>query len=79
MAKIVKLTQQKIDKESGMSYHSTENVPVDSSFDLFDDYYAYVIGKKKDTDGNQVYSGMIGKNKLVRFADVVDIEVIEEG
>lgn len=77
MSKKVNIVQQKIDKETGMSYHATESVVVDDSFDLYEDYYAYVIGDKKDANGNQVYSAMIGKNRLVRFADVVDIEVLE--
>lgn len=78
MSKTVKIVQQKIDKETGMSYHATESVVVDDSFDLFESYYAYVLGEKKDANGNQIHSGMVGKNKLVRFADVVDIEVVEE-
>lgn len=77
MSKTVKIVQQKIDKETGMSYHGEELITVDSSFDLYDNYYAYVIGEKKDANGNQVFSAMIGKNKLVRFADVVDIEVVD--
>ncbi len=79
MSKTVKIVQQKIDKETGMSYHGEELITVDNSFDLYDNYYAYVLGEKTDANGNQVHSAMIGKNKLVRFADVVDIEVIEEG
>lgn len=78
MSKTVKIVQQKIDKETGMSYHATETIVVDNSFDLYDDYFSYVIGENKDANGNQVFSAMIGKNKLVRFADVVDIEVLEE-
>lgn len=75
--KKVKIIRQVIAEETGMSFHKTETISVDGSFDLHNDYYAYVLGNKTDANGNQVYSAMIGKNKLVRFADVVDIEVIE--
>lgn len=76
--KKVKIIRQVIAEETGMSFHETETISVEDSFDLYDDYYAYILGEKTDANGNQVYSAMIGKNKLVRFADVVDIEVLEE-
>lgn len=78
MNKKVKIIKQKIEQETGMSYHDEEIVIVDSSFDLYEDYFSFILGDKKDANGNQIHSAMIGKNKLVRFADVVDIEVIEE-
>lgn len=72
MAKKVIITTQKV--VDGHSSERQEEVIVDD-FDLREDFYDYLSGVKKDPNGNAVMGGMIGANKYVRFAEVVDITV----
>lgn len=74
MAKKVIITTQKV--VDGHSSERQEEVIVDD-FDLREDFYDYLSGAKKDPNGNAVMGGMIGANKYVRFAEVVDISVIK--
>ncbi len=75
MAKKVIITTQKV--VNGHSSEKQEEVIVED-FDLREDFYDYLSGVKKDPNGNAVMGGMIGANKYVRFAEVVDITVEEE-
>lgn len=72
MAKKVIITTQKV--VDGHSSERQEEVIVDD-FGLREDFYDYLSGVKKDPNGNAVMGGMIGANKYVRFAEVVDITV----
>ena len=46
MAKKVKITIQNTTDE-GMNFHETKEVVADDGFDLFEDYYSYMNGTKK--------------------------------
>ena len=65
-----------------------EGVPVteeiiieDGSFDLYEDWYAYINGDKTGPHGNSVNGAIIGNMAYYRFPDVISIKVenIEEG
>lgn len=60
----------------GMVKNIVKTVEVDDSFDLRSDYFDYLTGAKSGPNGNAVMGAMIGNNTYVRFADVIDIEVI---
>lgn len=62
--------------ENGMVKNMVKTVEVDDSFDLRSDYFDYLTGAKSGPNGNAVMGAMIGNNTYVRFADVIDIEVI---
>lgn len=62
--------------ENGIVKNMVKTVEVDDSFDLRSDYFDYLTGAKSGPNGNAVMGAMIGNNTYVRFADVIDIEVI---
>lgn len=63
--------------ENGQLQNKVKKVEVDDSFDLRADYFDYLTGAKSGPNGNAVMGAMIGNNTYVRFADVIDIEVVE--
>ncbi len=63
--------------ENGQLQNKLKTVEVDDSFDLRSDYFDYLTGAKSGPNGNAVMGAMIGNNTYVRFADVIDIEVVE--
>lgn len=63
--------------ENGQLQNKLKTVEVDDSFDLRADYFDYLTGAKSGPNGNAVMGAMIGNNTYVRFADVIDIEVVE--
>lgn len=73
MKKVLITTQGLAD---GMVKNIVKTVEVDDSFDLRSDYFDYLTGAKSGPNGNAVMGAMIGNNTYVRFADVIDIEVI---
>lgn len=44
-------------------------------FNLKTDYYDYLTGKIKDSNGNIIPGVLIGKNNYIRLIDVVEIKV----
>ncbi len=62
----VKLQMQKEDLEI-----------VADDFDLKTDYYDYLTGKIKDSNGNIIPGVLIGENNYIRLIDVVEIKVDE--
>ena len=44
-------------------------------FDLKTDYYDYLTGKIKDSNGNVIPGVLIGENNYIRLIDVVEIKV----
>ncbi|WP_313627500.1 hypothetical protein [Enterococcus italicus] len=73
--KQVRITTQGI--VDGTIQNTVKTVEVDDNFDLRSDYYDYLTGTKAGANGNAVPGAMIGENTYVRFADVIDIEVVE--
>lgn len=73
MKKVLITTQGLAD---GMVKNKVKIVEVDDSFDLRADYFDYLTGAKSGPNGNAVMGAMIGNNTYVRFADVIDIEVV---
>lgn len=62
--------------ENGQLQNKLKKVEVEDSFDLRADYFDYLTGAKSGPNGNAVMGAMIGNNTYVRFADVIDIEVV---
>ena len=55
-----------------------QNEPLEiivDDFDLKTDYYDYLTGKIKDSNGNVIPGVLIGKNNYIRLIDVVEIKV----
>lgn len=55
-----------------------QNEPLEiivDDFDLKTDYYDYLTGKIKDSNGNIIPGVLIGKNNYIRLIDVVEIKV----
>ena len=55
-----------------------QNEPLEimvDDFDLKTDYYEYLTGKIKDSNGNIIPGVLIGKNNYIRLIDVVEIKV----
>lgn len=55
-----------------------QNEPLEITVDDFDlktDYYDYLTGKIKDSNGNVIPGVLIGKNNYIRLIDVVEIKV----
>ena len=55
-----------------------QNEPLEITVDDFDlktDYYDYLIGEIKDSNGNVIPGVLIGKNNYIRLIDVVEIAV----
>lgn len=55
-----------------------QNEPLEimvDEFDLKTDYYDYLTGKIKDSNGNVIPGVLIGKNNYIRLIDVVEIKV----
>ena len=55
-----------------------QNEPLEimvDDFDLKTDYYDYLTGKIKDSNGNVIPGVLIGKNNYVRLIDIVEIKV----
>lgn len=55
-----------------------QNEPLEimvDDFDLNTDYYDYLTGKIKDSNGNVIPGVLIGKNNYIRLIDVVEIKV----
>lgn len=73
--KQVRITTQGI--VDGTIQNTVKTVEVNDNFDLRSDYYDYLTGIKSGSNGNAVPGAMIGENTYVRFADVIDIEVVE--
>ena len=57
-----------------------QNEPLEimiDDFDLKTDYYDYLTGKIKDSNGNVIPGVLIGENNYIRLIDVVEIKVDE--
>ena len=55
-----------------------QNEPLEikvDDFDLKTDYYDYLTGKIKDSNGNIIPGVLIGENNYIRLIDVVKIKV----
>ena len=55
-----------------------QNEPLEimaNDFDLKTDYYDYLTGKIKDSNGNVIPGVLIGENNYIRLIDVVEIAV----
>lgn len=55
-----------------------QNEPLEimvDDFDLKTDYYDYLTGKIKDSNGNIIPGVLIGENNYIRLIDVVEIKV----
>ncbi|MDZ5589965.1 hypothetical protein [Enterococcus cecorum] len=55
-----------------------QNEPLEimvDDFDLKTDYYDYLTGEIKDSNGNIIPGVLIGKNNYIRLIDVVEIKV----
>lgn len=55
-----------------------QNEPLEimvDDFNLKTDYYDYLTGKIKDSNGNVIPGVLIGKNNYIRLIDVVEIKV----
>lgn len=55
-----------------------QNEPLEimvDDFDLKADYYDYLTGEIKDSNGNVIPGVLIGKNNYIRLIDVVEIKV----
>lgn len=55
-----------------------QNEPLEIMVDDFDlkvDYYDYLTGEIKDSNGNIIPGVLIGKNNYIRLIDVVEIKV----
>lgn len=55
-----------------------QNEPLEimaDDFDLKTDYYDYLTGKIKDSNGNVIPGVLIGENNYIRLIDVVEIKV----
>lgn len=55
-----------------------QNEPLEimvDDFDLKTNYYDYLTGKIKDSNGNVIPGVLIGKNNYIRLIDVVEIKV----
>ena len=55
-----------------------QNEPLEimvDDFDLKKDYYDYLTGKIKDSNGNVIPGVLIGENNYIRLIDVVEIKV----
>lgn len=55
-----------------------QNEPLEITVDDFDlktDYYDYLTGKIKDSNGNVIPGVLIGENNYIRLIDVVEIKV----
>ncbi|HJF78407.1 MAG TPA: hypothetical protein K8U99_02125 [Enterococcus cecorum] len=55
-----------------------QNEPLEittDDFDLKTDYYDYLTGKIKDSNGNIIPGVLIGENNYIRLIDVVEIAV----
>lgn len=55
-----------------------QNEPLEITVDDFDlktDYYDYLTGKIKDSNGNIIPGVLIGENNYIRLIDVVEIKV----
>lgn len=55
-----------------------QNEPLEimvDDFNLKNDYYDYLTGKIKDSNGNVIPGVLIGKNNYIRLIDVVEIKV----
>lgn len=55
-----------------------QNEPLEimvDSFNLKTDYYDYLTGKIKDSNGNIIPGVLIGENNYIRLIDVVEIKV----
>ncbi|WP_171300167.1 hypothetical protein [Enterococcus cecorum] len=55
-----------------------QNEPLEimvDDFDLKTDYYDYLTGKTKDSNGNIIPGVLIGENNYIRLIDVVEIKV----
>lgn len=55
-----------------------QNEPLEimvDDFDLKADYYDYLTGKIKDSNGNIIPGVLIGENNYIRLIDVVEIKV----
>lgn len=55
-----------------------QNEPLEiivDDFNLKTDYYDYLTGKIKDSNGNVIPGVLIGKNNYVRLIDIVEIKV----
>lgn len=55
-----------------------QNEPLEitvDDFDLKNDYYDYLTGEIKDSNGNVIPGVLIGENNYIRLIDVVEIKV----
>lgn len=55
-----------------------QNEPLEimvDDFNLKTDYYDYLTGKIKDSNGNIIPGVLIGENNYIRLIDVVEIKV----
>lgn len=55
-----------------------QNEPLEiivDEFNLKEDYYDYLTGKIKDSNGNIIPGVLIGENNYIRLIDVVEIKV----
>lgn len=55
-----------------------QNEPLEimvDDFNLKTDYYDYLTGENKDSNGNIIPGVLIGKNNYIRLIDVVEIKV----
>ena len=55
-----------------------QNEPLEimvDDFNLKTDYYDYLTGKIKDSNGNVIPGVLIGENNYIRLIDVVEIKV----
>ena len=55
-----------------------QNEPLEimaDDFDLKKDYYDYLTGEIKDSNGNIIPGVLIGENNYIRLIDVVEIKV----
>lgn len=55
-----------------------QNEPLEITVDDFDlktNYYNYLTGEIKDSNGNIIPGVLIGKNNYIRLIDVVEIKV----